>query len=386
MCNFRTQQLAGEPSVECSGCYYEDQHTKVSGRQKQLLKSGISLSNFDQTFCASPHWKEFDYSYQHQGQTTRMPVDIQIDLGNTCNSSCIMCNPTYSSRLATEYPKLTAIAPKIFPVYNTVTNWADNDELLDKFVNELLTIDGIKYLHFLGGETLYLKSFYKICHAIIARGLAKDIIVGITTNGTIYSKELAEIISKFKQFHLGISLETLDSLNDYIRYPSNINQIKDNLDRFLALRNSTDIQITLRITPSIYTIYRLDQVFEYMLANNVIAESCNILSDPACLRIELLPDNLRLSIIDKLTAVIDRHGLVSDQVIVNRRRPDLVRPVIANLIYEYRTLLENMQPPTDLEQDRYNLVDFTQAFEQLHSNKILDHLPEYEEFLRSYGY
>jgi sulfatase maturation enzyme AslB (radical SAM superfamily) len=249
-----------------------------------------------------------------------------------------------------------------------------------------LAIDGIKYLHFLGGETLYLKSFYKICNALIASGVSKDIIVGITTNGTIYSDELADIIKEFKQFHLGVSIETFDSLNDYIRYPSKIGEVKHNLDRFLALRDITSIQITLRITPSIYTIYRLDQVFEYMLANGVIAESCNILSDPTCLRIELLPDNLRKTAIAKLDQVIQRHGLVPNETIVNRRREDLVRPVISNLIFEYKQLLEAIQVPLDSEQERKNLVKFTKAFEQLHHNNILEHLPEYEEFLRSYGY
>jgi sulfatase maturation enzyme AslB (radical SAM superfamily) len=386
MCAFRTQQLSGDSSPECQGCYYEDQHNKVSGRQKQLLKSAVTVDNFTKTFVSSPHWSNFNYSHKNSGQTNRAPVDIQIDLGNTCNSSCIMCNPTYSSRLAVEYPKLTAIAPDIFPIYAPVTNWSDNDALVDKFVNDLLAIDGIKYLHFLGGETLYLKSFYKICNALVAAGVSKDIIVGITTNGTIYSDELADIIKEFKQFHLGVSIETFDSLNDYIRYPSKIGEVKHNLDRFLALRDITSIQITLRITPSIYTIYRLDQVFEYMLANRVIAESCNILSDPTCLRIELLPDNLRKTAIAKLDQVIQRHGLVPNETIVNRRREDLVRPVISNLIFEYKQLLEAIQVPLDSEQERKNLVKFTKAFEQLHHNNILEHLPEYEEFLRSYGY
>jgi len=386
MCEFRTGQLTGLKDNRCRSCYYEDQHNKVSGRQKQLLKSAITTSNFDQTLMSSPHWDDFSYSNLNQGSTNRRPTDIQIDLGNTCNSACIMCNPTYSSKLARDYSKLTKMQPDIFPIYAPVVNWADDLQLVDKFVNDLLTINGIKYLHFLGGETLYLKSFYHICQRLIDHGLAKDIIIGITTNGTIYNEKLVEIIKEFKQFHLGVSIETLDTLNDYIRYPSDINQIKKNLDKFLALRGSTQLQVTLRITPSIYTVYRLDQVFEYMLDNNVIAESCNILSDPSCLRIELLPKDLRLAALDKINLVIQKHGLVWGDVIVNRRRNDLVKPVIGNLIYEYRALLESLQEPDNVEQERFKLVKFTQSFEQLRNNKILEHLPEYEEFLRSYSY
>ena len=386
MCAFRQQQLSGKASPECQGCYYEDQHNKVSGRKKQLLKSAISVDNFTKTFCSSPHWDDFEYSYNNQGKTTHHPVDIQIDLGNTCNSSCIMCNPTYSSRLVREYEQLIQLEPSVFQSYNQFKNWADDESLVDKFVDDLLEIKGIKYLHFLGGETLYLKGFYKICNALIAAGVSRNIIAGITTNGTIYSDELADIISNFKQFHLGISVESLDSLNDYIRYPSNISIVKQNLDRFLALRNSTGVQISLRITPSIYSVYRLDQIFEYMVANKVVAESCNILSDPTCLRIELLPDNLRQEVISKLDQIITKYNLVPNEVIVNRRREDLINPVISNLIYEYKALLEAIRPPKNCDQERANLVKFTKAFEQLHKNCILDHLPEYEEFLRSYGY
>ena len=114
--------------------------------------------------------------------------------------------------------------------------------------------------------------------------------------------------------------------------------------------------------------------------------SCNILSDPTCLRIELLPNDLRKTAVAKLDQVIQRHGLVPNETIINRRREDLVRPVISNLIFEYKQLLEAIQVPLDCEQERENLVKFTRAFEQLHHNNILEHLPEYEEFLRSYGY
>ena len=382
MRDFRTNHLMGARPPQCVGCYYEDSHGKLSGRHKQLLKSGIQYRNFEKTFCSSPHWSAFEHSYNNQGHTQHMPTDIQIDLGNTCNSSCIMCNPTYSSRLARDYKKLHKISPALFVKYAPVKNWADDPQLVDKFIDGLLDISGIKYIHFLGGETLYLESFYTICERIIERGISGDIIVGTTTNGTVYNSRVERIAKHFKEFHVGVSIETVDQLNDYVRYPANTNQVLTNIEKFKQL----SVQLTLRITPSVLTIYRLPELFHYMLVNNVIAESCNILSDPSCLRIELLPNDLREQVLDKIDMVIKLHKLLENSAVLNRRRQDLVREVITNLVFEYKQLLENIQPPADSEQQRANLVEFLQAFEQLRGNSILDCLPEYEEFLRSYGY
>jgi hypothetical protein len=387
MKNLRLDLLAGHSPSICDSCRNEGTYDKVNGRQKQLLKSGITLKNFEKTFCSSPHWPLFEYSADNQGSTTFMPVDLQIDLGNTCNSACIMCAPTYSSRLASDYVKLNKIDPGMFQLPSLGSNWSEDNALVDKFINEITNTPNIKYIHFIGGETLHLKSFYKICNRLIDSGFSKNISIGTTTNCTINNVELEHIIKNFKHVHLGLSIECFHRLNDYIRYPGDIDQIWDNIDRFLDLRRQTGLHLSLRITPNVLSIYHIDTIFEFMLGNKIIAESCNVLTDPSCLRIELLPCDLRAEIINKIDKLIDEYALVeSEDVIINRRRNDLVDPVITSVIYEYKHLLETYQPPSNLESERSNLIRFIRNFEQIRDNHILDYLPEYEEFLRSYGY
>jgi sulfatase maturation enzyme AslB (radical SAM superfamily) len=383
----RAKMLDGGALSMCSACHYEDSNNKVSGRQKQLLKSAVNIKNFDKTFCSSPHWTLFEDTHADAWSSNLQPVDLQIDLGNTCNSACIMCSPTYSSKLSSEYNILTKIEPNIFKVHEKFKNWADDTALVDKFVNELSAIPNIKYIHFLGGETLYLKSFYDICNRLIELDLAKNISIGTTTNCTVYTSELENIISKFKHVHLGISIESVHPVNDYIRYPSKHTQVALNISKFLELRKQHNLHLSLRITPNVFSIYYLDTIFDFMLAEKITAESCNILHDPSCLRIELLPKEIITECMNKINRVIQKYQLVEDQqVIINRRREDLVDPVITQVIFEYQHLLENLVVPTNVEQERSNLVKYIRAFEQVHENTILDYLPEYEEFLRSYGY
>ena len=48
--------------------------------------------------------------------------------------------------------------------------------------------------------------------------------------------------------------------------------------------------------------------------------------------------------------------------------------------------LENYQVPENVDSERRNPVQFITSFEGLHGNKILEHAPEFESFLRKYGY
>lgn len=385
MRSLRTSLLSGEKPDICHSCYAEDAVGKVSGRQKQLLKSVIRIEKFNNTFCASPHYDRFNFSFNNNGLTESKPVDLQIDLGNTCNSACVMCSPTYSSKLGTEYVTLHKIDSKLFKAPLRQSNWADNPVLLQKFVDELTAIPNIRYIHFLGGETLYLKSFYNVCNMLIEKGIAKNVSMGTTTNCTVYTPELENIIKEFKHVHLGLSIEAFHPVNDYIRHPSKIAEVTDTIGKFIALRKETGLHLSLRITPSALSILHLDTVFEFMIENDITAESCNILDDPACLSLNVLPAIVLKEALRRLEVVVSKYNLVDNSdPILNRRRVDLTKPIISQLAAEYVSVLSSYISKTN--SNATDFVNYIMAFEQVHNNKILDYLPEYEEFLRINNY
>jgi MoaA/NifB/PqqE/SkfB family radical SAM enzyme len=385
MKSLRTNLLNGEFVKGCASCYYEDKFNKLSGRTRQLLKSAIDVNNFELTARSSPHFVEFAHSQHTQGSSNYHIADLQIDLGNICNSACIMCDPKASSKLEQDYVKLHKINPVQFKNPKNYTSWTRDPETVKRVVDEISTFEDLKYIHFIGGETLYDPAFYNICEQLVANGISQNVIVGTTTNGTIYDQRVEHLIKQFKEFHLGISIESVTELNDYIRYPGKIADIKANIDKFLKLRKESKLYISLRITPNVFTISQLDQLFEYMIENNVIAESCNVLYKPECLQIELMPEIVRDSVVTKLNKLIEKYQLQKTNHI-NIRRSDIISDVIANNIFEYRDLVKNYTPPANANELRYQLVGFIKSFEHIRNNTILDYLPEYEEFLRTYGY
>jgi pyruvate-formate lyase-activating enzyme len=292
-----------------------------------------------------------------------------------------MCDPTASSRLVADYKKLTKLDNKLFAEPKPCRSWTEDPVVVDRFVSELQTFPYLRYIHFLGGETLYNQAFYDICEHLDGQ----DLIVGTTTNGTIYDARIEQLIPRFQEFHLGISIESVTALNDYVRYPGPTDQILVNILKFVALRDRhPGLKLELRITPNLFTISELDQVFEFMIRHDIIAESCNILHQPRCLRMELMPEDIRQETISKLQAVVDRLGSYTLQV--NTRRSDLSQEIIAQLATEYLDFVKTYTRPADAEESLTELVSFLKSFESIRDNTILDYAPRYTDFLRRIGY
>lgn len=377
MSPIRTQLLDNKSVSSCDPCYKMEEHGKISGRQRQLLKIGVMMQYFDKSLLSSPYFDDFKYSHQHQGQTTRTPVDWQIDLGNYCNGACVFCNAESSSRLATEFKKIGLISNMPPP------NWCDDPILLDKFIKDLNASPNLKYLHFIGGETVITPAFRTILQALVDSGQSKQITIGFTTNLSVWSIDIINLLKQFNLVNLGLSIETLTSINDYVRYPSNLKQTKMYLDQWVSLAKEQNWLTQLRITPTCLTIHKIDTIYEYAWNNNLSVESCNFLYHPEFMKISVLPVEQRVQVIKKLQQWIDAHPVNDLDTIVNTRDPSVVHQQIVQDAQSYIDYLKNSH---DESFRLPALIDYLHKLESNRNNKILDYIPEYEQLFKSHGY
>ena len=369
----------GNKENNCEKCYYQDRNEMLSGRQRQLIKSAIDPNNFNNTFANSPHYKHFLESHANSGHTTKLPTDLQIEVGSTCNSACLMCWPRASSRLAQDYRKLNNVDSNLFAFEDYPPDWTRDSMLFNKILDELRMLD-IKYIHLLGGETLYIDKFYDIANAVAS----PNTILGTTTNGTIYNSAIEELIPKFEEFHLGISVEAFSSVNDYTRYPSQWQHIQENILKYKKLKDTAPgLQISLRITPSLLTVTDLHTVFAFCIEHDLIAESCHILQDPKFLRMEYLPDYLREQAIQSLENLLDNN---TTTFVTNIRDKRQNYKVTQNSLKGYIKFLKGIVEPEDLEVTMQSFVKYLQAFESLRHNSLRECNPELADWLGKYGY
>lgn len=377
MAGLRTQLLNGDSPSVCASCQDMEAYKKVSGRQRQLLKVGVQQEYFDKSLASSPYRASFDHSATHLGHTNRTVRDWQIDLGNYCNSACVFCSPEFSSRLATEFQQLGFIKEP------PPANWCDDPVLLDRFVQDLTQSTDLAYLHFIGGETIITPGFKKILSALVTAGIASTVTVGFTTNLTVWNQDIVDLLSQFQQVNLGMSIETVTAVNDYVRYPSKSSQVQSMLDRWVALGKQLDWLIQLRVTPTCLTVHELHTVYEYAWNNSIAVESCNFLDRPEHLRIGVLPSQFRQQTRDQLAQWVDSHAVDSSCQIVNTRDPNLVQAQIHQDAVSYLNYLDSAQ---DESYRLPELIAYLKQLESTRGNGILDYLPQYENLFRSHGY
>ena len=367
--------LQGQPPKECRNCEVMEQHGKVSGRQKQLLKTGVTVESFVPEMHSSPWFSEFRHSVISSGHTNQLPQDWQIDLGNFCNSACVFCTPHSSSRLATEYQKLGLLkqAPP--------RSWADDPKLVDKFMQDLVQAPILRYLHFIGGETLITPAFKTILQLLKHHNLHRDVTIGFTTNLTVWRQDIVDLLLEYKSVNLGMSVECLHPVNDYARYPSHIQQVQAIMDQWLSQCNQLGWLPQIRITPTILTVLHLDTIYQYAMQNAIAVESCNFLDEPEFMRPSVLPPLLRQLAMAKLQR-LDFGDVLSDRVI-NTRNRDIHN---SQLQQDCQSYINYLTHAPDESHRLPQLIEHLKILENHRGNCVLDYVPEYEEFFRSAGY
>jgi hypothetical protein len=372
MIPIRQEFLSGSMPSECSVCAHQEQHGKVSGRQKQLLKVGVQLSQFDKMLASSPWVSEFAKG----GTTNQLPQDWQIDLGNYCNSGCVFCSPASSSKLATEHLKLGLIN-KLPP-----PNWTDDPVLVQKFIDTLIQSPHIQYLHFIGGETVITPAFKTILRALIQAGLNRTATIGFTTNLSVWREDVVELLTQFQGVNLGMSVEAFKIINDYVRWPVALPTVLENMERWIELGQQQNWLMQFRTTPTCLTIGNLISVYEYAWAKGIAVESCNFLQEPAFMRPAVLPKEYRRPIIDRMRDWIQRRSANEEQI-VNIRDPSRAKQQIVQDLESYVNYLES---DPDQSWRMPELIQYLKRLESVRNNSILTYLPEYEELFRSAGY
>lgn len=372
MTDIRSSMLNGNAHPGCSQCQQMEEHSKVSGRQKQLIKVGVKLDRFEKSLASSPWLKVFSDS-----DCKQLPQDWQIDLGNYCNSACVFCSPRSSSKLAAEWKKIGFIdtVPK--------SNWSEDESLLDLFINTVRKTKHIQYMHFIGGETLITPAFRKILEILIDLGINKTVTIGLTTNLTVWDNRIVNLLTQFNGVNLGVSIESFESINEYVRWPATMNVVNENLKKWVELSRQHNWLMQIRTTPTILTIDSLLSVYNYAWKNNIAIESCNFLTQPKYMKPSVMPLPHRLNIIKEMEEWVEKHSSDNTEVIVNTRNPSVARDQIVQDLQSYLNYLKTEPDESHLLPE---LMDFLKKIESNRGNKILNYIPKYEELFRSVGY
>ncbi len=390
LCELRKNMLSGleTPSV-CQRCIDDENKGLVSRRHLEKINNFIAI---DQAKLVTNENGILDC------QMAPLRV-LDIKLGNRCNLACRMCGPTHSSSWYEEWyqtrfknfsdgEKKQNLIEKNGKIIldNDPYHWIDN---IDFWNSSLSQTKEIREIHFSGGEPLLLSRHTDILNKIIDSGFSNGICLTYNTNLTVLPDEITKLWRQFKFVRIGVSIDGVEEVNNYIRHPSRFQAIEKNLHRLNNDFNNVDFWLTT--TLSILNIGRYTELIDWIVFSNIsqlnrdqfnknlhFFLSFHMLRSPEELNIQSLPDSAKVIVEKRILHFIENRLLKSEYPISDSEKKEIRSQLIGVLEFMnaenktnnlYRFYIENQKS------DLYRKQSFNDIDPEV-ARAIKDHITE----------
>ncbi len=304
----RTAMARGEKPAACSLCWQREAAGGISRRLQnntvyRQLGGGLAVEALPQVGAATGY------------RLDRRPDWFILELGNLCNLKCRSCSPLFSSRIAADPthrawamdlapPDASSTAPADRPQRlrltpeNTPAWFEDVTAMADMIASGA---DGNAILSLIGGEPFLIEGTWRLLEALVARGVAPRLSVGVSSNGQQRCERLAELAPRFRLFNLSLSIDAHGKLYEYLRHGASWSTLVENLRWFRQVSN-----VDLSAVPTLQNANVLDMVsLLRFLDEHGLRLAYNVLTWPARLRPTTLPASVRRIAAARLRGYLD---------------------------------------------------------------------------------
>lgn len=227
-------------------------------------------------------------------------------------------------------------------------NWYDNKDVLLKEI--LGCPEKIRFLNFSGGEPLISENIELLLNHFVTKGLSRKIGLYFSTNGTINTPKISDLLKKFRYVGLGVSIDGIGNLQEYIRPPVKWNTILNNLCRYIDEGIGS---ISIRPTPQAYNVFGLLDLVRFCDKYNMEFALSNVLYGPRYLSFDMLPQ-----------AIIDEELAEWELYLTEECRPQFKR--------EVGTVIGALKRPRpdDISDLQKQFVDFTRDLDNARGQSL----------------
>ena len=198
------------------------------------------------------------------GELTEVSVmSVDFSWGNKCNLKCKMCAPSSSDQLLDEFKKMGLVKNNSW--HEAINqNWDFKDhiqlfKLLAPTIREVLVT---------GGEPLVNNDFYQFCVFRVENGYSKNIVLKFHTNLTVTPRKFIDIWKEFSAIRANISIDAVEDLYEYIRYPGKWNNVSQNIDDLVELSTSMNMFIDVYTVFTVFNVHGIPDLIKYFSKYN----------------------------------------------------------------------------------------------------------------------
>jgi sulfatase maturation enzyme AslB (radical SAM superfamily) len=311
--------------------------------------------------------------------TDLIPV-VYYDLrfGNKCNLKCRSCGATDSNAWYGDQVKVwgdtyfdTAGDMKIIKVdgkyqlENDIYKWYENEGFWNNLNNE---IPNIQHVYMVGGEPLLIKQQFDFLRKCIELGHADKIAIEYNSNIVNIPDISWDLWKNFRVIKVGASIDGVDKVNDYIRYPSRWKTIERNLKKLDKAEGN--FELWLAITVQAMNILHLPEIFrwkaeqKFKRVNNTPWQpiaSLHPLHSPDFLSAQVFPTEVKVAIAEKLVgAQFNENG---------EEAKALLDQYVSFMFQE------------DYSHRYYKFWEYTNKLDEIRDQKLQDYIPDLYELI-----
>jgi len=289
----REQMLKGEEPVECKLCWDEE---SIGFKSKRL------------------HMLQ-EYPIDKIIDITPLPLTyIDIRFGNLCNLKCRSCGPSDSSLWYDDHVELSGNKEfnfysgtnyqlekinNVWTLKNDDFHWYEDENFWDMIRTVIPNVDR---LYLTGGEPWVNKSQWRLLELCVSLNQAKNIILEYNSNLTKIPNNALELWSEFKKVNIGCSIDAIGDLANYVRYPSEWNEIENNI-KLLGTSHIRNIVAKFSPTVSVFNVLGVLDVADWLKSNRLPnirpLPSYHILNGPDYQNLTVLPIETKNWIIEQ---------------------------------------------------------------------------------------
>jgi len=272
------------------GCWDCEKNENANGNSKRLREISNYKAKYKKDNIDLEHLKTVGYDL------------IDLRLSNKCNLGCATCNPKSSSLIHEEVKN----AQDHMSHYKNIYKWVQDKNLTKPYTNDDLSnlLDTVKpssRVYFTGGEPSIVKGVLKFLQSLIDMEFNSTVRIEFNSNFQTGNPKFIELLSHFPNGLMMPSIDAVGIRAEYIRYPSNWQQITNNIELFT--KSCPTWEMHFAPTISILNIFYLDELVDYCNKNNYQLRFTNILHSPAYFNITNLPESYKKLAIDKLKSL-----------------------------------------------------------------------------------
>ena len=255
-------------------------------------------------------WDRLDWDVKLDSKNLRIRDEpdiryLDFTLSNKCNLACIHCNPFVSTGWTKDGKKLNKEMPEYWKEVPLGFHGAELNFMDNLFANPEY-FDNLQWVALRGGEPLYDERCKALLKWFIDNGKAKDLMLDISTNATVFDEDFKEMFKHFKHIELNISIEAVGELYSIIRGgPYTFEQLEQNIEKFYEYDN---IEVVFAVTVMNTNIFELKSIWDWFTEKHIHRASIsmsNVVVDPSYLNIAHMPEHLKALALDKIAPIPD---------------------------------------------------------------------------------